>query len=148
MTDYLTLGHLLLFSCSGVSDDFVTPWTAAGQASLSFTVSLSLLKLIPIELMIPFNHFILCCPFSSRSRLNRMWVLNNKWLSTVANWNDSNLELFGPYCNLRIMFLDLSSQTKQVLTVVPPFSSFSLKNSDLHVRSIDLQSLCYMGRDF
>ena len=62
MTDYLTLGHLLLFSCSGVSDDFVTPWTAAGQASLSFTVSLSLLKLIPIELMIPFNHFILCCP--------------------------------------------------------------------------------------
>ena len=62
MTDYLTLGHLLLFSCSGVSDDFVTPWTAAGQASLSFTVSLSLLKLIPIELMIPFNHLILCCP--------------------------------------------------------------------------------------
>ena len=87
-------------------------------------------------------------PFSSRSRLNRMWVLNNKWLSTVANWNDSNLELFGPYCNLRIMFLDLSSQTKQVLKVVPPFSSFSLKNSDLHVRIIDLQSLCYMGRDF
>ena len=64
-------------------------------------------------------------PFSSRSRLNRMWVLNNKWLSTVANWNDRNLELFGPYCNLRIMFLDLSSQTKQVLKVVPPFSSFS-----------------------
>ena len=61
MTAYLTLGHLL-FCCSGVSDDFVIPWTAAGQASLSFTMSLSLLKLIPIELMIPFNHLILCCP--------------------------------------------------------------------------------------
>ena len=41
---------------------FVITWTAAGQASLSFTMSLSLLKLIPIESMIPFNHLILCCP--------------------------------------------------------------------------------------
>ena len=32
---------------------FVTPWTAAHQASLSFTVSQSLLKLMSIELMVP-----------------------------------------------------------------------------------------------
>ena len=37
---------------------FVTPWTEACQASLSFTVSKSLLKL-----MIPYNHHIFCCPF-------------------------------------------------------------------------------------
>ena len=39
----------------------VTPWTAAHQASLSFTVSHSLLKLMSIELMMPSNHLILCC---------------------------------------------------------------------------------------
>ena len=39
-----------------------TPWTAACQASLFFTVSWSLLKHISIESMMPSNHFILCCP--------------------------------------------------------------------------------------
>ena len=35
---------------------FVTPWTAARQASLSFTISQNLLKLVSIELMMPSNH--------------------------------------------------------------------------------------------
>ena len=39
-----------------------TPWTAARQASLSFTISWSLLKFMSIELVIPANHLILCCP--------------------------------------------------------------------------------------
>ena len=39
---------------------FATPWTAACQASLSFTISQSLLKLMSIESVIPSNHFILC----------------------------------------------------------------------------------------
>ena len=42
--------------------DFVTPWTAAHHASLSFTISQSLLKLISIESVMPSNHLILCCP--------------------------------------------------------------------------------------
>ena len=41
---------------------FATPWTAAFQASLSFTISRSLLKLMSIELMMPSNHFVLCRP--------------------------------------------------------------------------------------
>ena len=41
---------------------FATPWAAAHQASLSFTISQSLLKLIVIELVVPSNHLILCCP--------------------------------------------------------------------------------------
>ena len=41
---------------------FVTPWTAARQASPSF-ISWSLLKLMSIELVIPSNHLILCHPF-------------------------------------------------------------------------------------
>ena len=41
---------------------FVTPWTAARQASLSFTISQSLLKLMSIESVMPSNHLILCRP--------------------------------------------------------------------------------------
>ena len=54
--------HWLLFSHVQL---FVTPWTAAHQASLFFTISLSLLKFISIESMMPFNHLILCCPIFS-----------------------------------------------------------------------------------
>ena len=39
---------------------FVTPWIAACQASLSFTISWSLLKLMSIESVMPCNHLILC----------------------------------------------------------------------------------------
>ena len=65
---------------------FATPWTAACQASLSFTISLSLLKLMSIESVILSNHLILCHPllllpsifpstrvFSSESALLIRW---------------------------------------------------------------------------
>ena len=41
---------------------FVTPWTAACQASLSITSSQSLLKLMSIKSVMPSNYLILCCP--------------------------------------------------------------------------------------
>ena len=41
---------------------FVTPWTAAHQASLSFTISWSLLKLLSIEFVMPSNHLVFCLP--------------------------------------------------------------------------------------
>ena len=41
---------------------FVTPWTAARQASLSFTISRSLLKLMSVESVMPSSHLILCHP--------------------------------------------------------------------------------------
>ena len=50
---------LLLFSHSVVSDFLWSPWTAALQAYLSFTISQSLLKLMSIELMMLSNHPIL-----------------------------------------------------------------------------------------
>ena len=52
---------LLLFSHSVMSDS-ANPWTAASQASLSFTISRSLRKFMSIELMMPSNHLILCHP--------------------------------------------------------------------------------------
>ena len=52
---------LLLFSHLVVSDS-VTPRTATHQASLSITHSWSLLKLMSVELVMPTNHLIVCCP--------------------------------------------------------------------------------------
>ena len=65
---------------------FATPWTTVHQASLSFTNSRSLLKLMSIELVMPFNYLILCCPlfllpsifpnirvFSNESALHIRW---------------------------------------------------------------------------
>ena len=65
---------------------FVTPWTAARQASLSITNAWSLLKLMSIESVMPSNHFIVCHPllflpsiflsiriFSSESFLCTRW---------------------------------------------------------------------------
>ena len=49
------------FSRSVVSDSAI-PWTAACQASLSITNSESLPKLMSIELVMPSNQLILCCP--------------------------------------------------------------------------------------
>ena len=54
------LSRLLLFSRSVVSDSFVTPWTAACQASVSFIISRSLLTLMSIELVMASNHLIVC----------------------------------------------------------------------------------------
>ena len=64
----------------------MTPWTAALQASLSFTISQSLFKLMSIELVMPSNHIILCHPllllpsifpsirvFSNESALRIKW---------------------------------------------------------------------------
>ena len=52
--------HLSCY-CS-VSKLCPAPWTAARQASLSFTISWNLLKLMSIELVMPSNHLILCLP--------------------------------------------------------------------------------------
>ena len=59
----ITLG--VVFQSLSLIRLFETPWTAAHQTSLSFTISWSLLKLMSTELMMPSNHLILCSPFSS-----------------------------------------------------------------------------------
>ena len=68
-----------LLSCVGL---FVTLWTAAHQASLSFTISWSLLKLMSIELVMLSNHLILCCPlllqsFSASGSFSMSWFLTS-----------------------------------------------------------------------
>ena len=65
---------------------FATPWTAAYQASLSITISQSLLKLMSIESVMPSNHLILCRPlllppsiFPSISIFPNESVLHIRW---------------------------------------------------------------------
>ena len=93
---------------------FAIPWTAARQVSLSITNSRSLLKLTSIELVIPFNHLILCRPllfppsifpskiFSNRSVLRIGWP---KYWSFSFNISPYN-EYSGPI-SYRMDWLDL-----------------------------------------
>ena len=57
---------------------FVTPWTAAHQASLSLTISQSLPKLKSIELVMPFNHLILCHPLLLSSNFPSISLFSNE----------------------------------------------------------------------
>ena len=56
----------IILVCCSVAQSCLTlcdPWTAACQASLCFTISWRLLKLMSIESVMPSNHLILCHPF-------------------------------------------------------------------------------------
>ena len=72
---------------------FATPWTAAHQAYLSFSISQSLLKIMSIESVMPSNHLILCHPilllpsvFASIRVFSIESVLCIRWLK---NWSFS-----------------------------------------------------------
>ena len=68
---------------------FVTSWTTARQASLSFTISQSLLKFISIKLVIPSNHLILC---------HSLLLLSSVFPSIRVFSNDSALCIRWPKC--------------------------------------------------
>ena len=94
---------------------FVTPWTAAHQASLSITSSQSLLKLVSIKSVMPSNHFILCCPllllpsifpsirgFSSESVLHIRWPKCWSFSFSITPSNE-----YSGLISFRIDWLDL-----------------------------------------
>ena len=72
-----TKAHMLLFSQS-VGSDSATPWTVAHQASLSFSISQSLLKLMSIELMIASSNLILCLFLLMPSIFPSIRIFSNK----------------------------------------------------------------------
>ena len=94
---------------------FATPWTAAHQASLSITISWSLLKLMSIKSLMPSNHLILCHPllllpsifpsirvFSNESALCIRWP--NYWsFSFIISPSNEHSGLI----SLRMDWLDL-----------------------------------------
>ena len=94
---------------------FVTPWTAARQASLSFTISQSWLKLMSIESVMPSKHLILCHPllllpsifssirvFSNESSLRIRWP--NYW---SFNFSISPSNAYSGLIPFRIDWFDL-----------------------------------------
>ena len=83
------LSHVLLFA---------TPWTAACHAFLSFTISWSLLRFMSMELVMPSNHLILCCPllllpsvflsirvFANKSALRIRWPQYSSFSISPSN---------------------------------------------------------------
>ena len=62
---------------------FETPWTAACQTSLSITNSLSLLKLMSIELVMPSNHLMLCRPPLGGQSI---WVSSSVLSMNIQDW--------------------------------------------------------------
>ena len=94
---------------------FVTPWTAAHQASLSFIISWSLLKLMSIKSVMPSNHLILCCPlrllpsiFPSIRVFSTELVLHIRWPKYWSfNFSISPSKEYSGLISFRIDWFDL-----------------------------------------
>ena len=110
---------------------FATPWTAALQASLSITNTWSLLKLMSIELVMPSNYVILCCPlllspsvfpsirdFSNESALHIRWP---KYWSFSFNISPSNDH--SGLISFRMDCLDLLAVQGTLNSLLQPHSS-------------------------
>ena len=121
---------------------FVTPWTAACQASLSITNSWSLLKPMSIKLVMPSNHLILCHPllllpssfpsirvFSNESVLYIMWPKYWSFTFSISPSNDySGLISFG-------LTGLISVQSKGLSRV---FSSITIQKHQFSINSIQI----------
>ena len=123
---------------------FVTPWTAAHQASLSITHSWSLLKLMSIESVMPSNHLILCHPllllpsvlpsiraFSNESVLHIRWP---KYWHLTFSISPSNE--YSEQISFRIDWFDLL-QSKGLSRV---FSNTTLKKHQFFGAQLSLWS--------
>ena len=128
----LSVCSVQLLSCVQL---FVTPWTAARQASLYTINSRSLLKLMSIELVTPSNHLILCHPllllpliFPSIRVFSKESVLCIKW---PKNWSFSfSISPSNEYSGLisfRMDWFDLLANPRdsQKSSPTPRFKSIS-----------------------
>ena len=110
---------------------FVTPWTAACQASLSFTISRSLLKLMFIKSVMPSNHLILCHPlllppsifpsikvFSNESVLHIRWPKYWSFSFTISPSNE-----YSRWISFRIDWFDLLAVQGTLKSLLQPHSS-------------------------
>ena len=94
---------------------FVTPWTAAHQASPSFTISCSLLNLMSVESVMPSNHFILCCPlllllsvFSSIRVFSNELALHIRWPKYWSfSFSNNPFNEYSGLISFRMDWLDL-----------------------------------------
>ena len=126
---------------------FVTPWTAARQASQSITNSWSLLKLMSIKWVMPSNHLILCHPLLLPSIFPNIRVFSNesvlriRWPSTGVSASASVLPV-----NIQDWFpLGLpglsSSQSKGLSRV---FSNTTVQKHEFFGTQLSSQSNSYI----
>ena len=128
----------------------MTPWTAAHQASLSITNSHSLLKLMSIGLVMPFNHLILCHPllllpsiftsirvFSNESVLHISWP---KYWSFSFNISPSNE--YSGLISFRMDWLDLLAVQGTLKSLLQHRSS---KASILRCSACTVSSKCHLN---
>ena len=125
----------MLFSHSVVYN-FANPWTTARQASLSFTISQSLLKLMSIESVMPSNHLVLFCPllfapsvffsirvFSNKSPLCIRWPKYWNFSFRISPSNE-----YSGLISFRMDWLDLlavSPRDSQQSSPTPQFKSIN-----------------------
>ena len=120
----------------------LTPWTAAGQTSLSFTISRSLLKLKSIESVMPSNYLILCHPlllppsiFPSIRVLSNEPVLRIRWPKYGSfNFSINHSNEYSWLISFRIDWFDL-----QVLLLIYDFYK---KSCCGHYRLCHLVHIC------
>ena len=109
----------------------VTPWTAACQASLPFTISWSLLKLMPIESMMASNHLILCPPllllpsiFSSITVFSSEWALCIRWPKYWSfSFNISPSNEYSGLISFRTVWFDLLAIQGTLKSLLQHYSS-------------------------
>ena len=108
----------------------MTLWTAAHQASLTFTISQSLLKLTSIELVIPSNHLILCRPlllplifpsirvFSNESASCIRWPKYWSFCFIISRYNE-----YSGLISFRMDWLDLLAVQRTLKSLLQHHSS-------------------------
>ena len=130
---------LLLFTCPVVFDSFQLHGLAARQASLSFTISWNLLKLMSIESMMPSNHLILCVPllllpsifasimvFSNKSVLHIRWPKYWSFRFTISPSNE-----YSGLISFRMDWLDLLAVQGTLKSLLPNATVESISSSVL-----------------
>ena len=125
------LAHAVVIQSRSCVQFFATPWTAAHQASLSFTISQSFLKFMSIESVMPSNHLVLCHPllllpsifpsigvFSKESNLHIRWPKN--WSFSISSSNE-----YSALISFRIDWFDLFAVQGTVKSLLQHHSSKS-----------------------
>ena len=146
-----TFGLIVVIQSLSHVQLFVTSWTAALQASLSFTISQSLLKLMSTESTRPSNHVILCCPllllpsvftsmrvFSDESALcirwPKYWHWGTDWGQAIYSTTDREVSNYWSANNL--------SPSHSVKSRLPCISDIGFD----HVMILDLLDLWNVNR--
>ena len=102
-------------TCATLCPTLATPWTSAHQAPLSSAISQSSLKLMSIELVMPSNHLLLCCPlllllsifpsirvFPIESALHIGWP--KYWSFRLTKTFSPSLSVYASHTNLLVAF--------------------------------------------